>query len=108
MLALIAAVGVGSMYHRGDAPSAAMGLFAVLLPAVIVGGNLFYERPDEWQRRRAVLAFTAGGVAGTLWLMGEAVVGGEHEPVSALRVIGVTWLVSDVVIRMWPSMRARS
>lgn len=98
---------VMSQYPRGQVPISVRGPLFLGLTSVIVAGNLFYERPDEWQRHRALMAFAVGCLGGILWLLaGVAGLNWAGTPGSALGAIGVTWLTSDLLLRMWPSMRA--
>lgn len=99
-----------SQFPRGRVPVSVRGPMCVLCAAVMVGANLFYERPDQWQRTRAAGAFAIAGLCGTVWLISAALMDGRdssaHTAGFALAVIGVAWIASDFLLRMWPSMRS--
>lgn len=93
-------------FPRHGTPMHVRAQVTLLLTVSIVGGNLFYERADAWQRSRALSCFALGAVTGIAWLAVECVEGGRIDPGYPLAAISMVWLVSDVLFRMLPSMRA--
>lgn len=106
-----AMMGVLMLMLGADGPRKELQGIGVL--AIVALGRLsglYIDRGDPLERARTARGLLIAGLVGIVWLVGESIylaTGADHEshPSRTLWVVAGAWLLSDVVVRVLPSVR---